>query len=146
MNKICYDFDQAIRQINQIRRLHEDAQECLRQARQARSMMMDLGDGEVVRLLMDALDDRIRQGTRICDRMEHLERALRKNLQRFEETEEELTRGIQGIGMEENSDRSHDWRPLVSDSPYLIGNLRFTDVIYPDFLSQAAEKYFASTL
>lgn len=146
MDKFCYDFDQAIRQINQIRRLHENAQDCLRQAQGARMMMKDLGDGEIVRLLTEALEDRIRDGKQLCDRLEHLEHALRKNLRRFEEMEEELANKIQGIGEDTTIRLISDVPVLWSPAQCQIGELRFADVIYPDFLSQAAENYFASTL
>lgn len=146
MNKIRYDFDQAIRQICQIRKLQEDARNCLEQAKRARVELVDLGDGEIVRLLTEAMDERIRQGALLCDRLEQLENALRKNLARFEETEEELARKIQGIGDEKGIYRFHDDNPMIYRPECLIGELRFTDVLYPDFLSKAAENYFASTL
>ena len=146
MDKIRYDFDLAIRQINQVRKLNENAQECLRQAKRARILMMDLGNGEVVRLLTEALENRIRQGEKICDRLEHLENALRKNLSRFEAVEADLTRSIQGIGQETGRIVGNGTPVLWSKAQCLVGQLRFADVIYPEFLSQAAEKYFASTL
>lgn len=146
MDKIRYDFDQASRQISQIHRLLEDAQDCVEQARRARTDMMDLGDRETVRLLTDVMDARIREGRKICDRLESLERALRSNLQRFEEMEAELTRGIQGIGVVRISDYMDGQGPLLSREECVIGESRFGDLIYPDFLSEAADKYFASTL
>ena len=145
MDKIRYDFEQAIRQIHQVNKLHENAQECLAQAKHARTMMMELGDGEVVRLLTEALEERIRQGEKLCERMEHLHHALQKNLRLFENTETELIRSVRGIGEEANNVRFRDEHPMISLPQCLIGDLRFSDVMYPDFLSRAAQKYFAST-
>lgn len=146
MDKFRYDFDQASRQIQQIHRLREDAQDCVEQARRARTEMMDLGDGDVVRLLTDTLDARIRDGRKLCDRLEQLESALRKNLQRFEEMEAQLTRNVQGISEVKLSDYMDGKGPLISRAECVIGESRFGDLIYPDFLSEAADKYFASTL
>lgn len=146
MDKIRYDFEQAGRQISQIHRLLEDTQTCVEQARRARTEMIDLGDGDVVRFLTDALDARIREGRKLCERLESLERALRRNLQRFEEMEAELAHGIQGVGEVKLSDYMDGRGPLLSRAECIIGESRFGDLIYPDFLSEAADKYFASTL
>lgn len=146
MDKIRYDFEQARRQIRQIRSLHEAAQDCLGQARRARSEMMDLGDGDVVRLLTDALEARIRDGQKLCDRLDSLESALRQNLQRFEDMEAELVRSVQGIGEENGVVRLKGGVPLISRAQCIIGESRFAGLIYPDFLTQAAEKFFSSNL
>lgn len=146
MDKFRYDFDQAVRQIRQIQRLREDARSCVEQARHARPDMVDLGDGAVVRLLTDTLEARIRDGQKLCDRLERLENALRRNLQRFEELEMQLTRDVQGISEVKLSDHMDGKPLLLSRDQCVIGESRFGDLIFPDFLSEAADKYFASVL
>ena len=144
MDKIKYDFDQAVRQINQVGRLLDNAQDCVAQAQRARTTMMELGDGEVVRFLTQNLEQRIRDGKKLCDRMEALKAALQKNLQRYEQVEAELTRKIQGIGDQLESGSTRGRSVTIARDQCLIGENRFGDLIYPDFLSEAAEKFFAS--
>lgn len=68
MDKIRYDFDEAIRQINQIRKLHEKVEQGINDVKQVQAKASQ-EDGKIMRLLVDALDEQIRRGNRLCERL-----------------------------------------------------------------------------
>ncbi len=153
MDRFRYDFDQAQRQIDQVHRLHENARESLDEMKRAWGLL-NPGDGDNVRRLMEGLEARILQTRRLCQRLEELESALRVNLRRFEEMEMELAERPRRLGVEAIGGLQPmppvPYTPFAPSSPPVfsgggqVAQLRFSDVFYPGFLSEAAEHYFAS--
>lgn len=146
MDQIRFDFDQAAWQIVQIRKLNESVQDFVSQAQRVRMMMMGLGDGDVVRFLTDDLEKCIRDGRKLCDRLDQLEEALRMTLQNFENVERRIAWRVQGISESSGIIRIGDKMPLLTQFDCNVGETRFTDVFYPDFLSKAADCFFVSDL
>lgn len=114
------------------------------QAEQAEAQLDTLGDGAVMRRVKEAMCAEVARARQIAERVDQLARSLRIASSLFEETERGLVDGVLRLAEDMTA-------AIASASPvaggihagqFLLGDSRFQNAIYPDWLSEIARGFY----